>query len=479
MRWLALLVLTASLAAQSPRHAVEQYVAAHRAQLLHSFSSLLAIPNLASDTPDIERNAAAVAQLYRAQGVAVRLLRVAGAPPVVFGTLDQPGATRTITFYAHYDGQPTHPQEWAIPPFQPTIRDGRIWARSAGDDKAAVFGFTAALAALRTAQVTPRVNLHFFLEGEEEAGSPHLAEYLQHYASLLRTNAWIICDGPVHQSGRMQVFFGARGVTEVNLTVYGPSHALHDGHYGNWAPNPNAMLVRLLASMRGSDARILIPGFYDDVRPLDAAEREAIAAMPPYDATLERNLGLDRTEGAPATLAEQIAKPALNIRGIAGGHVGPGAANAIPTEASASLDFRLVPDQTPARVRSLVEAFIGRQGYTIVHQPPTAVERLAHPRVIYMKWGPGYPSAQVPLTSPLSRQVVALVEGAVGQPIIRLPMMGGSVPMYLFQGPTHIPAIGVPIANYDDNQHAPNENLRLDYFWRGIAIYASLFAGLR
>lgn len=474
---IAALVCTSALA-QAPA-AVQRYVAAHREQLVRQFSALLAIPNQASDAANIERNAAAIAKLYEAQGVKAELLRIAGAPPVVFGRLDRPGATRTVTFYAHYDGQPVHPAEWTQPPYQPVVRDGRIWARSAGDDKAAVFGFTAALGALRAAGLTPAVNLHFFLEGEEEAGSPHLAQYLATFADKLQTDAWIICDGPVHQSGRMQVFFGARGVAEVEMTIYGPGHGLHDGHYGNWAPNPITMLVHLLAGMRDDSAHILIPGFYDDVRPLGAAERQAIAEMPPYDATLARDLELGHTEGAPATLAEQIAKPALNIRGIQGGFVGQGAANVISTEASASLDFRLVPEETPARVRELVERYIRGQGYTILDHAPSAAERRAHAKVMRLHWGSGYPAAQVPLDAPLSRQVVRLVQEASPQPVIRLPIMGGSVPMYLFQGPGHIPAIGVPIANYDDNQHSANENLRLDYLWQGIAVYASLFAGLR
>ncbi|MGN6593276.1 MAG: M20/M25/M40 family metallo-hydrolase [Terriglobales bacterium] len=473
---LALLCLAAT--AQVPA-AAQRYIAAHRAQLIRQFSDLLAIPNQASDRANIERNAAAIAKLYEAQGVQTELLRISGAPPVVFGRLDRPGATRTVTFYAHYDGQPVHPAEWTQPPYQPVVRDGRIWARSAGDDKAAVFGFTAALGALRAAGLAPAVNLHFFLEGEEEAGSPHLAQFLSTYADKVRTDAWIICDGPVHQSGRMQVFFGARGVAEVEMTVYGPGHGLHDGHYGNWAPNPITMLVHLLAGMRDDNAHILIPGFYDDVRPLNAAERRAIAGMPPYDRTLAHDLELGHIEGAPATLAEQIAKPALNIRGIQGGFVGKGAANVISTEATASLDFRLVPNETPAKVRELVERYIREQGYTILDHAPSADERRAHAKVIRLQWGSGYPAAQVPLDARLSRQVVRLVQAASPQPIVQLPIMGGSVPMYLFQGPGHIPAIGVPIANYDDNQHSANENLRLDYLWQGIAVYASLFAGLR
>ena len=480
-RALCPLLLFAALApAQAPaaRAAVDRYLAAHRPALLQQFRVLLALPNLAADTPNIERNAAAVAALYQAAGAHTQLLRLPGAPPLVLATLATPGARRTLTFYAHYDGQPVHPSQWKIPPFQPVLRDGRIWARSAGDDKAAVFGLATALRALRAAHLAPTVNLRFLLEGEEEAGSPHLPAYFQAYPVLRHTDAWLVCDGPVHASGRMQVFFGARGIAELEMTVFGPLHAMHDGHYGNWAPNPIVMLARLLASMRDESAHVLIPGFYHDVLPLDADDRAALAALPQDDATLAYALGLGRTEGAPATLAYQISLPALNVRGIQGGAVGAGAANAIPTQASASLDFRLVPNQTPASVRAEVEAFLQQQGYFLVSQPPDAATRRAHPKLLQVHWGPGYPAARVSLAAPFSRQVVAAIQSALGQPIVRLPIMGGSVPLYLFQGPAHTPVVGVPIANYDDNQHAANENLKLDNLWQGIAVYAALFAGL-
>jgi len=465
-----------ALSAAATRH----YIAANQPGLLRQFSALLAIPNLAANTTEIERNATAVTALLRSAGIKVERLTIPGAPPVIFGSFDTPGASHTITFYAHYDGQPVHPADWATPPYQPMVHDGRIWARSAGDDKDAVFGFSVALQALRQAGIHPRSNLRFFLEGEEEAGSPHLAAYLDRYANRLRTDGWILCDGPVHQSGAMQVSFGARGVTDVEMTVYGPNRGLHDGHYGNWAPNPIAMLTDLLAAMRSPDARVLIPGFYQDVRPLDPEERAAIAAMPDYDHTLEGMLGLDRTEGAPRKLAEQIAAPALNIRGIQGGFVGPGAANVISTEARASLDFRLVPDQTPAVVRSEVERFIASMGYAIVAEPPNAAFRLTHPKIIRLEWGAGYPAARVSMSAALSRQVVEIERGALGgEPIVRLPILGGSIPMYLFQGAgQRTPVVVVHIANFDDNQHAANENIRLDYLWKGIAVYAALMAGL-
>ena len=221
---------------------------------------------------------------------------------------------------------------------------------------------------LRAANIPISVNLKVFFEGEEEAGSPHLAEVFRQNADLLKGDIWVLSDGPVNQTRRMQLYFGARGVTDLELTVYGPARVLHDGHYGNWAPNPAAVLVDLLAHMRDANSHILIPGFYDDVRALTEAERQAIAQSPDVDAQLKQELGpgLDGERRCPPALA--ITQPALNIRGIEAGHVEDKAQNAISTTAKASIDFRLVPNQTPERVHELVEKFITQQGFYIVRR---------------------------------------------------------------------------------------------------------------
>src|SRR5204862_4891072 len=233
---------------------------------------------------------------------------------------------------------------------------------------------------MRAAKTTPAVNLKFMFEGEEEAGSPHLAAYFDRYPKELAADGWLLCDGPVHQSRHTQLYFGARGVLDLEITVYGPARPLHSGHYGNWAPNPIVTLTQLIDSMRDADARILIEHFYDDVTPLTGAERDALAAIPPYDENLKGELALGRTEGA-LPLNEAILQPALNLRGILGGHVGEQASNTISAEARASIDFRLVPAQTPERVRQLVETHVGRQGFFIVHDDPDAATRAAHPAV--------------------------------------------------------------------------------------------------
>jgi acetylornithine deacetylase/succinyl-diaminopimelate desuccinylase-like protein len=317
------------------------------------------------------------------------------------------------------------------------------------------------------------VNVKVFYEGEEEQGSHHLAGILRAGRELLSGDVLLLSDGPRHPSGRMQVFFGVRGGAEVELTAFGPIRPLHSGHYGNWAPNPAAMLTRLLAAMRDEDGRVLIPGFHDDVRPLTPAEKRVLADLPDVETALKRDLGLGRTEGTER-LADSIARPALNLRGLRAGDVGEGAANAIPTEARASIDFRLVPDQTPERVRERTEEFLRAQGWHVVGEEPDAAARAAHPRVIRAEWSLNYPAYRADMGAPAVEAVVASIERATGAPVLRVPMLGGSLPMHTFAAALDMPIVGVPLANADNNQHGANENLRLQNLWDGIEIYAVL-----
>jgi acetylornithine deacetylase/succinyl-diaminopimelate desuccinylase-like protein len=196
--------------------------------------------------------------------------------------------------------------------------------------------------ALKASGLKPTVNVKFFFEGEEEAGSPHLGEILDLHKDMLQADAWIICDGPVHQSGRKQVVFGVRGDVNVDVTVYGATRPLHSGHYGNWAPNPAMTLARLLATMKDENGHVKIDGWYDGVEPLAEAERRAISESPAYDDQLRTALGLAKTEGKGKSLLELINEPSLNINGMSSGDVGSLARNVIPTTATAVLDLRLV-----------------------------------------------------------------------------------------------------------------------------------------
>lgn len=511
-RMFVLLVTLATLgwaplaAAQTPattavRDAARRYREAREPQILDEYRTLLAIPNVARDRENIRRNADLLVSMLQKRGATTQVLEVEGAPPSVYGELRRPGATRTLVLYAHYDGQPVDAAQWQDPPWTPTLRDKalyqggkvipfptagqradgewRIYARSASDDKLSIITMLSALDAMKASGFTSSVNLKFFFEGEEEDGSGHLEAILEKYRALLAADAWLFCDGPVHQSARPQLVFGLRGVTGLELTIYGPLRPLHSGHYGNWAPNPGVLLANLVSSMRDDDGRIKIAGYYDDVRPLTAAERAAIAALPPVDAALRASLGLARTEADNALLAERIMVPALNLRGMRVGGVRETGANAIPTEAYASFDFRLVPNQEPAHVRSLVERHIEAQGYFIVHGDVDTATRLAHPKIARLEWESGYPAQRAALDDPFGKALVSALrhDRDALNPVVA-PSLGGSGPSYLFTKVFGTPVVTFSIANFDNNQHGANENLRLQNLWDGIELYAAMLTRL-
>jgi acetylornithine deacetylase/succinyl-diaminopimelate desuccinylase-like protein len=497
--FIASLLLCQAAAAQTVNSARE-YRRANERRILSEFVALLSLPNVAPDRENIRKNAAQIVEMMRARGLKPQLLEAATAnvPPAVYGEWKVPGATRTIIFYAHYDGQPTDPAKWTgTRPWEPTLRDApfesggkilpmpaasdplnpewRLYARSSSDDKAGVMAILTAFDALKARGVAPTLNLKFFFEGEEEAGSPHIVEIMSRHKELLASDAWIICDGPVHQSGRKQVVFGVRGDTNVDVTVYGAKRPLHSGHYGNWAPNPAMTLVKLLASMKDDAGRVTISGWYDDAEPLGSAERRAIADAPAYDEQLKKDLGIARPEGAGKSLLELINQPSLNVNGITSAETGALSRNVIPTTATAALDLRLVKGNDYRRQVERLIDHIKRQGFYVVDHEPTDAERAAHPLIAKVTHrAGGYNAERTPMDLPVSLSVVEAVQATSEEKIVRMPTLGGSLPLSLIRETLNVPTITVPIANYDNNQHAENENIRLQNLWDGIDTYAAL-----
>jgi len=502
LRFVLIALLSSALAhqafSQSPAaSAARAYRQAHEREIIEEFVNLLSIPNVASDAPNIGSNARLISQMLEKRGVKTRLLEIPEAPPVVYGEINAPGATRTLIFYAHYDGQPVEPAKWVGgDPFKPTLRSAsleaegrdipfpsedrkfdpewRLYARSSGDDKAPVIAICAALDALRTGNIAINSNIKFFFEGEEEAGSPRLEKIVEKYRDLLKADAWLICDGPVDQTRRQQIYFGARGVTGMEITVYGPRRELHSGHYGNWAPNPAMMLAKLLASMKDDDGRVLIKGFYDGVESLTETERRAFAEAPDNDAMLRRELGIAWTEGAGKRLIELINLPSLNIRGFLSSSVGATARNVIPATATASIDLRLVKGLDHARAVDKVIEHIRAQGFQVIESEPDEAARLKYPKIAKVIRQGGYNASRTSMDLPISKEIIATVKSARGS-VIKMPTLGGSVPLYIFTDNLKAPCIGIPIANHDNNQHSANENIRLQNLWDGIETMAALF----
>jgi len=486
--------------AEAPQAAVAMQAArahltANEETIVGELRALLALPNVADDLADIRTNADALVAMLERRGVAARILETGDAPVSVYGELNTPGATRTLLFYAHFDGQPIGAlDQWATPPFTPTLRSGRleddapivswedarypladearIYARSASDDKAPIVAMLAAIDALRAADIPLSANLKFFLEGEEEAGSPNLARTLDAHRDLLASDVWIFGDGPIDPRGLPRVVLGVRGVASFRITVYGAAGSLHSGHYGNVAPNPGARLAHLIASMRAEDGVIRVDGL-----DADPPSREALAlAREGFDSEGMLAGPQIREAESGQSYGESILRPALNVTQLSYGGAGA-QRNAIDPEATAGFDLRLTPGLTPDEARRAVEAHLRAQGYELIDGPPTPEQRRTHARLARLEWNEqGYASAAAPLGNPAVRRIVGVLRTATNDELRIAPMLGGSLPIAPIGEVLGAPFVIVPIVNADNNQHAPNENLRMREFRRGVELYAALLA---
>lgn len=468
---------------------------------LKEYSEFLSIPNVLGDSVNMIRNANYISTMLNKLGVQTELLHSGkrGSAPAVYGEVKTPGATTTIALYAHYDGQPVNPKQWAegLEPFTPTLftdrldKGGkkipfpqesekidpqwRLYARGSSDDKAGVYAIIKAYEVLKSTGKKPTVNIKFFFEGEEEAGSINLGEIFNRNKEKLKADLWIISDGPRHISGKKQVVFGVRGDINIDLKVYASKRPLHSGNYGNWAPNPAMRLAQLLASMKDNNGTVLIDGFYDDVIPFTESEKIAISKIPRVESTLQEDLALGQPDGGGKSFMELLSLPTLNINGMASGNVGNMASNQIPTEATAVLDLRLVAGNDVERQIQKVISHIKKQGYTVIDQEPTDAERRQYPLLIKItQRGHGYNAQRTPMDLPIAQRVCTAVQSTVEYEIIKVPSLGGSLPLFLFEKILETKPITVPLVNYDNNQHAENENVMLKYLWDGIETMAAV-----
>ncbi len=494
-------VILSEVVAQSPVKRISDYSQSQSAAWLKEYLEFLKFPNVYGDTVNINKNATYISALLQKLGLKPELLRVDKplASPVVYAEVNTPGATQTIAFYAHYDGQPVNPAQWAkgLSPFVPVLatgrldrggklvpvpaphekinQDWRIYGRSSADDKAGVYAIIKAYEAIIQSGLKPTVNIKFFFEGEEEKGSPNLAAVFTRYKEKLKADLWVICDGPRHQSGKKQIVFGVRGDVNVGLTVYGATRPLHSGNYGNWAPNPAMRLAQLLASMKDKNGMVTIKGFYDDVIPFSETEMKALRNVPDVEAMLKEELGIAKPDGAGQSFLELLSLPTLNINGMQSANVGEQAANVIPTTATAVLDLRLVAGNDVDRQIKKLADHIREQGYYITDKDPTDEERKKYPLIAKLiPSGNGYNAQRTPMDLPIAAAVIKAVQSTTTDELVLLPSLGGSLPLYLFEKHLAAKPITITVVNYDNNQHAENENVIIRYIWEGVETMAAV-----
>jgi len=481
---------------------VRSYRQAHEHAIVREFFELLSIPNVSHDQENIRENAIFIKKMMEKRGIVVQVLETPGNP-VIYGELkakDAVGA-KTLLFYIHYDGQPVDPSKWIdSEPFKPVLRPGkmeagtttpkpiplpssreyfdenwRIYARSASDDKTPIISILTALDAIKHAGIPLKHHLKFILDGEEEAGSPSIRYFLEKYKHLLEGDVLFMCDGPGYFSGDPTLFYGVRGITSVSITIYGPNVSLHSGHYGNWAPNPAMRLVQLLATMKDDKGKVTIKGFYDTVVPLSQLEKDALKAIPPYDDDLKKLYGFSLPESGEAGLMEAILLPSLNINGLESGWVGKQARTIVPATAEASIDIRLTKGNDPADMVQKVIDHIKLQGYHVVTVEPDRETRMKYPFIAKMvQEENGYRAARTSMDLPISKRVIDALNGYSPRKPVLIPSLGGSLPIYIFEDVLGIPFIGLPVVNYDNNQHQPNENLRIGHLWQAIETFAAV-----
>ena len=487
------LAIAASQAVSARQSLTSAWRAQHERQIVDELMTLVSVPNVAgANNAELLKNVALLTEMFKRRGFSVETTKDA-ASPVVLATLAVPKARGTLTLYIHYDGQPVTASEWTkCGPFAPCLigpggpialtpslakfdPEWRVYGRSASDDKAPIVALVNTMDALKAAGQSPAWNLKVVLDGQEEAGSANFRRLGAERPDAIRSDMAIMLDGPRHPSGRPTVYFGVRGGTGLTLTVFGAKNDLHSGNYGNWAPDPSMRLAQLLATMKDDNGRVLIDGFYADVAPLTPAENKALDDAPNVEGQLKKEFGVAQPERAEERLERKLNTPTLSILAMeSGGGLNAPGRSAIPRSAAARLEIRLVNGLVPARQVDLVVAHVRRQGYfVVVDRDPTDDERLKHPRLARVDRRGGNPASRVSLEDPMGRAVVAALSRTGVAPVV-LPTLGGSMPYGTFSDQLKMPTVGISIVNYDNNQHGPDENLRLGNLWEGIEMLANV-----
>lgn len=440
---------------------VFHYIETHRDRFIAELSTLLAQPSISAQNKGIQECAVLLKGMMESLGIQTQILPTR-RHPVVYGELRHPAATRTLLIYGHYDVQPPEPLAlWDSPPFEPTLRNGRIYARGSGDDKGQFFAHLKAVEAFQRTETPLPLNLKFIFEGEEEIGSPSLRPFVEERKSLLAADAVYYADGPGHESGKQMLFLGLKGLLYLEFHCRAANRDLHSMRAAA-VPSGAWQLLRALNSCKDAQDQILIEGFYENVLEPTAAEREAMHKIPFDEREVLRDLAIKEFAGEKdrSYLEKLMFRPTFNIAGMISGYTGEGSKTVLPATARAKVDIRLVPNQTPDEIYAKVVAHLNKQGFGEVE-----VHRLE---------GELLPS-RTPLTHPFAQLVQRSVVKACGEEPVVLPSIGGSGPNYIWTDILGLPLVMAAYSTYDENNHAPNENLEIGAFMRGIKVSAQVF----
>ena len=490
-----LLTVTLSAAPTPEVLRVREWRGQNEGRILAELTQLLSLPNVAANRADIGKNADLLTSMFERRGFVVSRWETKGSP-IVFARRDVNTARGSVIFYFHYDGQASDPKEWTRgAPYTPspflgdkplTITaqstgvdpDTRIYARSASDDKGPIVAFLAAMDGLIATKANIPWSIRVVLDGEEEAGSRNFNSTMQAHTADVKSDLAVIVDSPRHPSGLPTVYYGARGGSGAVIKVHGAIGDLHSGNYGNFVTDPAMALAKLIATMKDENNYVTIKGFYDDVTPLTATERRAIDEIPNIDQKLLEEFGLARQEHPESRIEMQHNRPTLSILGLEAGQVYTGTRSAIPGSASARIEMRLVKGLTPAKQLDLLEAHIRAQGFHIVDKEPDMATRRKYALIAQVTrggggGGGGLGIAKTSMDNPVTSKAADAIR-ALNQRLVQLPTIGGGLPFGVFSESLALPTIGLAVVNFDNNQHAANENIRVGHFFEAIEIFAAL-----
>ena len=470
-----------------------------KSQVSHSINELrefVAIPNDALEHADINRNLTWLTKKFNERGFNSTVLPTEGES-LFFAALPIEDNRPTILFYMHLDGQSVDPVKWDQPnPYDVVLKskdadnwkeqpfdslennlnyDWRLFGRSTSDDKGPIVMLLNTIDLLKKNNVTIPFNVKVILDSEEEKSSKPLPKAVKEYRDLLNADFLIINDGPVHVSGKPTVVYGCRGITTLSLTTHGPIKPQHSGHYGNYAPNPGFQLAQVLASMKDSNGKVLIEGYYDGIT-MDEATLNILKSVPDDTETINANLAIKTPETVGSFYQEALQYPSLNIRGLGSGWIGKKARTIVPESATAEIDIRLVPESDGKRLKGLVKKHIQKEGYFITDKIPTVEERRSHNKIITITEGSITNAFRTDLDNRYGDFLVKTLKEKFGEDVVQIRIMGGTVPIAPFINELNIPAFIVPMVNPDNNQHSPNENLKIGQIAYGIKAFYGILS---